>query len=55
MLHIVRWQARVDINNDYSAHYARKWLQIHPEARSFFELRASAADEGPTDQLELFG
>jgi hypothetical protein len=52
-LHVVRWRARTDINNDYSAYYARKWLQLNPDARGFFELRASIADAKPSGQLEL--
>lgn len=29
------------INNSYTAHYARKWIRLHPEHAGLFELRGA--------------
>ncbi|MCC6574486.1 MAG: hypothetical protein IT462_11920 [Planctomycetes bacterium] len=53
VLHRVRWETTVTerkalhLNNDWTAHYARKFLAAFPERAGFFEtraLRASVAD-----------
>ena len=52
VLYNVRRQARVDVDNNYSAYYASKWAELNPEARDFFKPIARAADEVPTYQPE---
>ncbi len=53
ILHAVRWETMhhladgtlFKINNDWSAFYARKFIQAHPVHGGFFELRVSQADQ----------
>lgn len=53
VLHLVRWSTKVEINNNFAAFYARKYLAERPDRRRFFELRASIADGGISPQMEL--
>lgn len=51
VLHRVRWETRAGstrpdeykINNDFTALYARKWNELHPEHATFFRLRERRA------------
>jgi len=48
----MRWYAEVEtrsddgykLNNNYTAFYARKFMELHPEYRGFFSCRVAAAD-----------
>lgn len=58
VLHRVRWETDAGaepgsetfkINNNWTAHYARKFRRAHPAHAGFFRLRRSQADGGPDD------
>lgn len=55
VLHRIRWDGSLRINDHWSPFYARKFLNAHPEHQGFFEFRASQADPlGRPRQLNLF-
>ena len=49
----MRWYADVEtrgndgykLNNNYTAFYARKFMELHPEYQGFFSCRDAVADE----------
>lgn len=51
IFHRIRWETMVvttgedfKINNNYSAAYARRWMQDNPEYEGFFRTRATRND-----------
>lgn len=52
----IRWSSMVEtsgepykINNNYTAFYARIFMDSHPEHQGLFQTRKSVADEGAED------
>ena len=44
IFHLLRWQTGRDLDNRFTATFARDWLRRHPRHPRFFELRRSLAD-----------
>lgn len=57
LLHQIRWDNRLKINNNFSAYYARMFVREHPRHAHLFELRITRGErENPVEvQMDLFG
>lgn len=57
LLHQIRWDNRLKINNNFSAYYARMFVKEHPRHAHLFELRITRGErENPVQvQMDLWG
>jgi hypothetical protein len=60
IFHRIRWHVNIElnstepvkVNNDYAAHYARKFHDNYPQHSAFFELRKQTSKDRPARALD---
>lgn len=53
IFHIIRWTLHIEMNDDFTAEFAREWLSRNPDYPTFFETRRSQCDRPPDRQYPL--